>query len=121
MGRDHPCREAARAFDGVDVMDWEPRVGMRVVCVDNSDDGHGIWDADEHPVLGRVYTISRVFFDVFGIVAIEFDDLRRSVWSRDYWGGDVGYHLRRFRPLDERRLDIFRSILTQAPTEKEPA
>ena len=97
-------------------MDWEPRVGMRVVCVD---------DAESFGTLkhGSILTIERVLVD-------------DALFSSRYAGYGVGllfveipppphpieaFHPARFRPLDERRIDVFRQILTKAPTpEKEP-
>jgi len=71
---------------------------------------------------GAVYTVSGVVF-------------KQGAYSKYLGSSDIGvllhevsipsdwdaFHPGRFKPIDERRIDIFRSILTQAPTEKEPA
>lgn len=101
-------------------MDWEPRVGMRVVCVDATARPGRRW-ADDAPSQGTIYTISDVFIDVDDDLVIGLLELPRSAVAHALFGGKAGYLPRRFRPLDERRIDIFRSVLTQAPTEKEPA
>lgn len=92
-------------------MDWEPRVGMRVVCV--KDSNGCIIDLGYPPFKkGEVYTISDLSVaEPYGLF-LHFIELP---WANNG-------HVSGFRPLDERRLDIFRAILTKAPTpEKEPA
>jgi hypothetical protein len=95
-------------------MDWEPRVGMRVVCHNNVG----------APMLSRgaVYTVSGID-ESGGYSAVlgesDIGVLLHEVPVPSYWDA---FHPGRFKPLDERGLDIFPSVLTKAPTpEKEPA
>lgn len=91
-------------------MDWEPRVGMRVVCLNNV--GAAMLSN------GAVYTVSGVYekggrseylgHGNFGVLLQEVKVPPRM----------DGFHPARFRPLDERRLDVFREML--APTPKQP-
>ncbi|MCO5159653.1 MAG: hypothetical protein M9939_00835 [Mesorhizobium sp.] len=92
-------------------MYWEPRVGMRVACVIST--VRKLYDQGYPPFIkGQVFTIDDVrYIDEYPGAFLHFAE---RPWRQ------LG-HIAGFRPLDERRLDIFRSILTQAPTEKEPA
>lgn len=98
------------------MMDWEPRVGMRVVCI-NDQPRHWEEDGYIYPNKGHIYTIRQVVFDNLktGLLLVE---IHNPTLNGD---GEAYFNCRNFRPLDERRLDIFRSILTKAPSEKEPA
>jgi len=100
-------------------MDWEPRVGMRVVCVNARPIDVGMFGFNASGLVeGTVYTIR--WAGLFPFVGELHSALRLSEYIRDDEDTPVGAI--RFRPLDERRLDIFRAVLTKAPTpEKEPA
>lgn len=93
-------------------MDWEPRVGMRVVCI--RDTVRRLNDRGHPPFIkGQVFTIDdiRYFADYQGA----FLHFAERPW-------DLLGHIAGFRPLDERRLDIFRALLTKAPSpERETA
>lgn len=104
-------------------MDWEPRVGMRVVCLRNPKPevmkaNPGAW-----PFKGGVYTIKTVnhWPEPHGtlLTFLELDNSHMVGWISKL---EPGFSPNAFRPLDEHRLDIFRAVLTKAPTpEKEPA
>lgn len=80
-------------------------VGQRVVCVDTS---AGRYPCDLPPLeKGSIYTIRDVT-PCFGELAVQIEERYR----RDYW-----FRASRFRPLDERRLDIFRAMLVTPPKE----
>lgn len=107
-------------------MDWHPREGMSVVCVDASDTNQF---GRQELVHGTVYTIRRVVdedplliawlgprWSGFGIMLAE---VRRPIEDEEY--GEVPFGGWRFRPLDERRIDVFRQMLAPAPREAVPA
>lgn len=99
-------------------MDWEPRVGMKVVCVDAGPPPSG--RSPKGLVKGRVYVIRSVGNHMFADGAMTA--IRLQGYTRNSWDTPVG--ARRFKPLRERKTDIsiFTALLTKAPTpEKEPA
>ena len=98
-------------------MDWEPRIGMRVVCID-ADESFGFLR------LCQEYTISDVkaptkrwlyrekkFVTLMGILLAGID-----------LGGDV-FTPNRFKPLRERKtsIAIFTAMLDHTPKELIPA
>lgn len=91
-------------------------VGQRVVCVDATARDCRAWTPDEALEKGIVYTIARVFSHPCGEIDefVELVERRRSEFCKEYWG-HRGYSIYRFRPLDERRLDIFREMLVSPP------
>lgn len=86
------------------------RVGQKVVFVDDSDlDGSsvGSWEPGELPSLGSVYTVTRCFYGArFRANVVHLLEIKRSSKARQWWGDDVGYGARRFRPVVERKTDI---------------
>lgn len=92
-------------------------VGQRVVCVEDQPKPGTIWSPGTAPEKGRVYTIARVFThpSTDGLL-VELVEIRRSDATERQWG-HRGYGAYRFRPLDERRLDIFREMLVTPPKE----
>jgi hypothetical protein len=101
-------------------MSWA-KVGNRCVCID-AVSGVGRW-VDDAPEEGRVYTISRVWVTVRGRTNIEFHELKRSDFSRTYFGFDVGYAIARFRPLvtktQSEDVAMFKRIADQVPNMEE--
>jgi hypothetical protein len=107
-------------------MDWEPRVGMRVVFIGGCTHGYSrkfFFGMFKRWVgvgtllkVGAVYEISQVCWgrhritgrEQVGITLVNDPDPRQN-------GAYATHH---FRPLDERRLDVFREML--APTPKQP-
>lgn len=103
-------------------MDWPPRPGQLVVCVDDAPtNAFGIIEI----VRGTVYTVREVvendelwtFFlggpDEPGVMLVEV----RRVRDPEY--GEVPFRISRFRPIDPNRIAIFRRML--APLDRVPA
>lgn len=104
------------------MMDWEPHVGMRVVCVVDVTPASIAKFPAQWPYKGGVYTIETVnHWPVQGTLLTFLELDNTDFVARGESQIEPGFSQWGFRPLDERRLDIFRSILTKAPTEKEPA
>lgn len=95
-------------------------VGQRVVCVDDI-------KANSKPstilTKGRVYTVRRVIsaWPYWPICKFQsgqgiwLQEITREV-DRD--GREHPFNAERFRPLDERRLDVFRRLLAPRPHER---
>jgi len=103
-------------------MDWEPRVGMRVVCVNDT------WYGRISPLkTGGVYTITGVNAhraSVKTTFGVEKDVLVLTLAEaknpdRDHKTYTEGFDARRFKPLRERKTDIscFTSMLVNPPKE----
>lgn len=107
-------------------MNWaDYQVGRRVVCIRDSSE-HWRLHCSIWPVLGRVYTIkaSRMGANEHGeeLLGLRFEEFESYSISEfrpedGYWW----FPARSFRPLDERRLDQFRQLLTPAPKARAPA
>lgn len=100
-------------------MSWTPKIGMKVVCINNS---HHSTFWGRIPSVGEVYTIDGVKDDVpesFGI----FLTLAEYPETNPPTGRRFGYRKDRFRPLIKRKTDIeqFRKLLNALPSEKEEA
>lgn len=99
-------------------MSYDPVPGMRVVCVSESYQATSMPDErDAIPRKGQVYTV-RGLHRLGNLWLVEIRNKRRG-WSTGRH--EYAFHPSRFKPLDERRLDIFRAILTKAPRPKEMA
>jgi len=106
-------------------MDWEPRVGMKVVCVDGTRndkcDGPEVW-----PTKASVYTIRGIrrsaFYGTTQIYLAEINNPPLRYWDEPepYEGA---FNVSRFKPLRERKSDIsvFRAMLVNPPKELVPA
>lgn len=88
-------------------------VGQRVVCIDASpsDPTYTIDDLDGLTV-GIVYTVRRIGIDEYwGSLCFWLNEIDRGVEPEFERFGETGYSVRRFKPVDESRLDIFREML----------
>lgn len=86
------------------------RVGAKVVCIDDSAarwPGARWGGDDQPPVVGKTYTIAKVFIDLgMGEPAVHLVELQRGYTARLLFGDDAGYGLFRFRPLVDQQTDI---------------
>lgn len=91
-------------------------VGQRVVCVD--DLFEDIYD-EETPKRGVVYTIRGIKFWTVDKLSFTLEEITNPL--KLYKEGVSEKHFRetRFKPIDEKRLDIFREMLTVKEREKE--
>jgi len=106
-------------------MNWaDYQVGRRVVCLVD----HTGWRnaASVLPAKGRIYTIRAALVghnsageEKLGLLFQEFVSHRIGLFAIE--GGEWAFAATDFRPLDERRLDQFRQLLTPAPTVRAPA
>lgn len=95
-------------------LDWEPRVGMRVVCIYD-----GVWrhrdTGESFPTFGGIYTI-RCVCERSGDVMLLLQEIVNP--PRHYKDGflEASFRASVFRPLEERKTDIsiFREILRTA-------
>lgn len=98
------------------------QVGMKAVCVDTSDRNFGDWPSFgtlDGLTRGRIYTI-RAIGDYRGFPCVWLEEIARA--SDSSLNGEVGYSVRRFCPVIERKTDIsvFTVMLTPSPTKREP-
>jgi len=90
---------------------------MHVVCIKEGSWSGGVGNPHS-PAKGDVLTVRRVKENCDGHFLL-FVEIVNPDFGCD---AEAVFWAPRFRPLDERRLDIFRAVLTKAPTpEKEPA
>jgi len=96
-------------------MTWSFKPGDKVVCVDDSTRPGTIWYGDA-PEVGKIYTIKRVFFDVADSPVLSFLEIERSYRSKAEHGDNIGYGVRRFRPVQTKKTDIsiFTDMLTSS-------
>ena len=105
-------------------MSWEFRPGMRVVCINDSYTPEGRLALAIHniqkPKKGRVYTIRDVMSEpIQGHLVVRLVEIVNA--PAPYINSDIiepFYLAKRFRPLDEKRLDVFRQHLVPAPRER---
>ncbi|MVA23194.1 hypothetical protein V6582_17850 [Agrobacterium vitis] len=98
--------------------DYQP--GRRVVCV--ADYFESREQCSIVPEKGKVYTIrtaniGRLSNDIemIGLTFVEFTSLGVPTSLYQPPSGEWWFAARNFKPLDERRLDQFRHMLTKAP------
>lgn len=98
-------------------MSYEPVPGMRVECIRTE----SIRGDEDVPQKGKVYVVRDAFVcdrtGNVGLHLVEIVNPKRSYtdFSGTYWCCEIGWDAANFRPLDERRLDVFRAALTKAP------
>jgi len=94
--------------------------GQRVVCVDDVFPPRKN-KAEIYPIRGAVYTVRDTICDHRGL-AIFLVEITNKPAKYKQGVREMGFFAHRFRPLDERRLDIFRDHLNRVPSpEKERA
>lgn len=72
---------------------------------------------------GVVYTIRHCFVDPLGAHAVFLAEIVRAACPvPNTWNyvGELPFAAVRFRPLDDSRLEVFRSVLRDAPVDREP-
>lgn len=99
-------------------MSYDPQPRMRVVCVDEVDpeslaENPGV----TFPNKGTVYTIKKAYPGEDGPY-LRLSELDQSVVANgeSCW---ACWWYRHFKPLDERRLDVFRTALAPTPKQRE--
>lgn len=102
-------------------------VGQKVVCVDDRplipeylpDPALYSGDSDDMDGLTRgvVYTV-RGSIDFYGAPCLALVELPRGT---DSSGREIGFHVNRFRPLQEQGMSILRAILADPKKELEAA
>lgn len=110
-------------------MSWDFKPGMRVVCIDDQFDDFTITVALKYGVTlakkGVVYTLRAVFIDDHYCAPANLRILLEEIRNPDlpFIDGDAeaDFPAKRFRPLDESRLDVFRNLLVGLPKEEELA
>ena len=89
------------------------RVGAKCVCVD-AEPMPGLVFMAPPPVKGQVYTITATFMGIWGVPTATLAGL-----PNERNGHDLGWSLKRFRPLvtrsQEQDVAMFKSLLTPAP------
>ncbi len=95
--------------------------GQLVVCVDGTfpPDSDLYYGDETFVVAGAVYTVRETFLEFEGTHTITVEEIVNP--AKDYADGEVEFHFaaRRFRPLDDTKLDVFRAVLTDAPKDRE--
>ena len=82
-------------------------MGDKVVCVDDKSPSFGTWGRDAIKK-GEIYTIRDSHVDPQGSSAILLFETSTGVFRDD--GSEVGYLARRFAPVKETNIEIFREI-----------
>lgn len=101
-------------------MSYQPAIGMRVVCIDQAPACALAKNPDvRFPEKGTVYTVSEV--DAFPELYIGLAELEQEITLADGRAARPLWWYLHFRPLDERRIDVFRQMLAPAPQEMVPA
>jgi hypothetical protein len=79
--------------------------GAKVVCVDADSPGTrgSVWYPEDAIVTGETYTIFRVWNDFDGPVCSLVGRSRHR--ASNFYEREVGYHLRRFRPVVDTTTD----------------
>lgn len=92
-------------------------IGQRVVCVDDKGfNEKGLI----YPIKGKVYTIREVKYYPDGdFYSFRLEEIVNQPKEYKQGYGEKAFREFRFKPLDEKRLDIFRAMLvTKKETEK---
>lgn len=98
-------------------------VGQPIVCVRACPDGCGL-GTEALPKVGTVYTVREADVCRYsGVVCVLLVEIVNPVAL--YWLSHLGVHVHcepafngnQFRPLDEKRLDVFRAMLVTPPKE----
>jgi hypothetical protein len=103
--------------------------GQRVVCVDDTDwsdkDVLDAWYAKQTgsgarwPVKGQVYTIRSIeWSERLATPCLKFAEIVNAIVPTQTGLGELAFGADRFKPLDETRLDVFRSLLTPTKTKE---
>lgn len=92
-------------------------VGQRVVCIKEGGWSHAE-PGERHPQKGEVLTIRNIDLCPDGTF-LQFAEIVNPQTRVDFDGlpAEAQYWSERFRPIDERRLDIFRALLVSPPKE----
>lgn len=88
------------------------KVGQKVVCVDDKAISGTRWNQDEKPIVGSIYTITRVHM-VKGNPSVWLSEIKRCDAEIRQHGPDIGYGAYRFRPVVEghKGMEVLKSIL----------
>lgn len=87
--------------------------GDLVVCVD---DNWGEHRNETCPIKGTVYTV-RELFCIGGVAGLWLEEIINN--PRQYLGsfGEIGFMEKRFRPVRDDSIDIFRELVANPPKE----
>lgn len=98
-------------------------VDQRVVCIANNDKWHGRSedlkiDHVHLPRFNAVYTIRELVEGGAGVLLKEI--VNRPKFFRDeengeLYGMEISFGIENFRPLDDKRIEVFRSMLNTPP------
>lgn len=95
--------------------------GQKVRCTDGRFPADSdLYYGDETFVQkGAVYTVREAFLEFEGTHTITVEEIVNP--AKEYADGVVEFHFaeRRFRPIDDKALDIFRQVPTDAPQDVE--
>lgn len=101
-------------------------IGQHVVCVNDEErafviPGHSYIGDLNGLKRGNVYTIRGIApaprHYAGCVLMVSLEEIHRGSMAG---GGEAGFALERFRPLDEAKLAIFRALLVTPPRETEP-
>lgn len=87
-------------------------IGQRVVCVDDK----GVQPIVKPLIKGRIYTIREI--TNYSTGGFRLHEIHNEPCSTTHGFLEVSYKARRFRPIDEKRIDIFRAMLKNKEKEK---
>lgn len=91
-------------------------IGQRVVCVDDSN-----WDDSKvnRPIKGIVYTIRSIeSFELENVFAFLLNEVINQPEQYRNGYSEKFFKEHRFRPIDEKRIDMFRAMLKNKEKEK---
>ncbi len=100
-------------------------IGQKVVCIDDVFRDPD-WKQFTVPIKNQIYTIRDIYIGYFKdetTVAIHLQEIINPfVPSYAVWGcpnGEVGFYWKRFRPLRETNIKVFKEILAKCSKELE--
>lgn len=97
-------------------MSYDPVPGMRVVCIlDNVTDWERQIPSVTFPQRGAVYTIREVPIPDY----LRLVEITNAPAPPPFIAVEPYFFYLAFKPLDERRLDVFREALKKAPAPRE--
>lgn len=89
-------------------------VGQKVCCVNDESRPGKRWYGGEKPVLGCIYTVTRLY-TLMGEPALWLAEIARGPVAIAEHGPDVGYSVWRFRPVKTTSIEVFQQMLSPNP------
>ncbi len=105
-------------------------IGQKVVCIDDTFIDPD-WRPFTLPQKNQIYSIRHIFICSTktdnAAIYLHLNEIINSwvhekAWLYSFWGapnGEIGFNYKKFRPLKETNIEIFKKILIECPKELE--